>query len=257
MIALIASLLLSVATSQERTLPVLPTPESSTVVLKIVIPQEGQRVSSPTWVQFRIDGFALGSASQFERAGEVAVSKMGQTVHVVVDNQPYFPINGPAVDPFDESGNFYDMSYKFKIPYKLDDGAHTIRMFPARSYGESLKGDKTFAAVQFYVGNKTEDAIDLSSPYITYNEPSSLMPLKVDKPVLLDFYLSNAELSADGYKVRLSIDGKINRLLTLWVPYYIYGLSSGHHTIRLELLDAQNKLVPGAFNDVEQSIVIH
>lgn len=258
MIRFFTCLLLAQGLFAIRTMPVIPTPESRTVMLKIAIPKEGQIVSNPTWIQFRIDGFALGAASQFERASEIVVSKMGQTVHVIIDNEPYIAINEPAVDPFDRSTNFYDMSYKFQLPYNLSEGVHTIRMFPARSYGESLKGDNTFAAMKFYVGtNRDSKEIDLSAPYITYNEPSPSMPLKAGTPVLLDFYVNNTELSVDGYKVRLSVDGTVDRVLTLWSPYYIYGLSKGRHTIRLELLDSDNKLVPGIFNDVEQTITIH
>ncbi|MGB7979148.1 MAG: hypothetical protein WCF19_08370 [Chlamydiales bacterium] len=243
--------------SSIRTMPVARTPESSTIILRIAIPQDGELVGSPTWIQFRIDGFALGAPSQFGRASEIVQTDMGQTVHVVIDNKPYFPINEPALDPFDEGGYFYDMSYKFEVPDRLDPGMHTIRMFPARSFGESLKGENTFAAINFYVGKeKNKPGRDLSLPYITYNEPSDQLPLSANQPVLLDFYVTNAELSPDGYKVRLTIDGKTNRTITSWQPYYIYGLTSGKHTIRLELLDKENKPVAGEFNDVTQTIYI-
>jgi hypothetical protein len=227
--------------------------------LTIAIPKDGQLVASnPIWIQFRVDGFALGAASsQFDRSSEIAVSELGQTVHVVIDDQPYFPINEPALDPFDEGGYFYNMSYKFKVPFHLKKGEHTIRVFPARSFGESLKGDKTFHAINFYVGEASENPeMDLSAPFITYNEPSNQMSLEAGKPILLDFYVSNTELSSDGYKVRLTIDGKVNRLLTSWQPYYIYGLKRGQHTIRLELLDGRNKVAPGLFNVVERTITI-
>jgi hypothetical protein len=246
-------------TSGIRTMPVARTPESNTISLRIAIPKPGQVVSNPAWLQFRIEGFALGAGSnQFERASELAISKMGQTVHVVIDNYPYFPVNDPPIDPFDESGYFYDMSYKVEIPYRLKEGMHTIRMFPARSFGESLKGDNTFVAIPFYIGDRKDNPdMDLSQPYITYNEPSNNMYLTENKPVLLDFYVTNAELSSDGYKVRLTIDGKINRTITSWQPYYIYGLKRGKHTIRLELIDEMGKVVPGIFNVVEETITIH
>ncbi|MBX7065667.1 MAG: hypothetical protein K1X28_00410 [Parachlamydiales bacterium] len=262
MISYLLSLILAASPSAEapsgvRTMPVPRTPESSTIILKIALPQEGQVVGTPVWVQFRIDGFALGAPSQFERTEEVAVSKLGQTVHVVIDDHPYFPINEPAIDPFDEAGNFYNTSYKFEIPFRLSQGMHTIRMFPARSFGESLKGENTFAVTQFYVGSmKNNPQMDLTGPYLTYNEPSALTTYQAGKPVLLDFYLVNTELSPDGYKVRLTIDGKVNRLLNSWQPYYIYGLKPGRHTVRLELIDDENKVVPGLFNDVSQTITV-
>lgn len=244
---------------QIRILPVARTPEANTVTLSIAIPKNGQLFSkTPVWVQFRIDGFALGAgSSQFERSKEIANSKMGQTVRVVVDDHPYFAVNEPAVDPFDESGYYYNTSYKFEIPYKLKSGMHTLQVFPARSYGESLKGDRTYQAITFYVGDKeTNPEINLNAPYLTYNEPSSQMAYREGAPILLDFYISNCELTQDGYKVRLTIDGKVKRTLSSWQPYYIYGLSRGEHSIRLQLIDEKGKQVQGVFNDVQRSIKV-
>jgi hypothetical protein len=245
--------------SNVRAMPVARTPEASTIVLKIALPKEEQVTNGPVWVQFRIDGYALGAgSSQFERAGELAISKMGQTVRVVIDNLPSFQINQPAIDPFDEATFYYDTSYKFEVPFQLKPGMHTIRMFPVRSFGESLKGDQTLAATSFYVCSEENNGkLNLSSPYIIYNEPSSHMYLEEEKPVLLDFYVVNTELSADGYKVRLTLDGTVNRTITTWQPYYIYGLSKGRHVVQLELLDSANRVVPGAFNKVQQVITIH
>ena len=90
---------------------------------------------------------------------EIANSKMGQTIHVVIDNEPYFAINGPSIQPFNEEGFYYNQSYKFEIPTKLKEGFHTIRIFPARSYGESLKGSKTFLSSYFFVGKETDRAL--------------------------------------------------------------------------------------------------
>ena len=260
---LIASLMLAVAVAKvpETNLVtvrgVSRTPEPDTALLVIAIPKGGEVLGTPVWVQFRIDGYSLGTSSQFERASEIAGTEMGQTVHVVIDNHPYFPVNAEPIAPFEEGGFYYQMSYKFEIPFRLKEGMHTIRMFPARSFGESLKGERTFAAMNFFVDSRKENPnIDLSQPYLTYNEPSAQMDYVEGKPILLDFYLTNVELSPDGYKVRLTIDGKVNRMLTSWQPFYLSGLKAGSHKIRLELLDGQNKLVPGFFNDVTQSITV-
>jgi hypothetical protein len=244
-----------------RVMPVGRTPESNTVILRIAVPKEKEMVSgNPVWVQFRIEGFSLGAdSSQFARADQVARTDMGQTVHVVVDNAPYFAINEPALNPFNEAGYFYVTNYKFEMPSSLKEGMHTIRMFPARSFGESLKGDNTFAMVVFYLGDMESEEkgkIDFSKPFLTYNEPSDQMELMENQPVLLDFLISNCELSPDGYKVRLTIDGRVNRTLSSWEPYYIYGLSKGKHKIRLELMEGSTRVL-GPFNDVERTITIH
>lgn len=243
---------------QIRVLPVQRTPESNTSALKLVRPSNGAVLQEGTvWIQFRIDGFALGAGSQFDRADDVAVSSQGQTVHIVVDNFPVYAVNEPAINPFNEEGYYYNTSYKLKLPYTLSSGAHTLRIFPARSFGESLKGENVFQSAVFYVGErKGEPPVDLSRPYMTYNEPSEDIALSYKKPVLLDFYISNCELTPDGYKVQLTIDRKMTRMLTVWTPYYIYGLTKGKHQIRLELLDSKGNVVPGDTNAVERVIQV-
>ncbi len=244
-----------------RLLPVARTPEAETSTVIISLPEKGATIAAnPVWLQVRVEGYPLGASSQFDREKEIAVSDLGQTVHVVVDNYPYFAINDPALDPFNEAGWYYETNYKFEIPENLSPGEHLVRVFLARSYGESLKGDQTFFASNFFVGKNGERSstkFDLKKPFLTFNEPSNQLFLEADNPVLLDFLISNCELSNDGYKVRLTIDRKATRTLTEWRPYYIYGLSEGQHTVRLELLSPSGNLVPGPFNDVEQTITIH
>lgn len=241
-----------------RILPVQPTPESNTIVMAVAVPKDGDvKRNNPVWVQFRLDGYTLGANSQFDRANEIANSKNGQTVHVIVDDRPAFAIDEPALDPFIEDGWYYDRTFKFELPFRLKEGAHTIRMFPVRSFGESLKGENTFRTVSFYVGEKEGDAASLlQGPYLTYNEPSGRMPLTEEKPVLLDFYVTNTELTPDGYKVLLTLDGKTKRKLDSWQPYYIYGLKSGRHTVRIQLIDRNGKQVSGPYTDIERTIYI-
>ncbi len=246
------------AAEELRVQPVARTPEADTIAVAIAYPKPEQVLrSGKVWVQARVDGFALAADSPFERADELATTDMGQTLHVVVDDLPYFAVNEEALDPFIDQGFYYDTSYKFEVPGRLSQGAHTLRIFPARSYGESLKGTRTFSAFAFYVGSEGGKTPDLSKPYLTYNEPSNRLHFSQGSPILLDFYISNCELTPDGYRVRLSIDGKTVRTLTVWVPYYLYGLPKGKHTIRLELLDRSEKLVDGPFSDISETIVIH
>lgn len=242
-----------------RVLAVPPSPEGETVVLRLALPEYGQVLNAlPIWLQFRVEGYPLGSDSQFDRRDEVAGTDLGQTLHIVIDDNPYFAYSGPAFAAFDEVSLYYDSSYKIEIPYRLTEGMHTIRAFPARSFGESLKGENTYIASVFYVGKEKDNpGLSLDGPYITYNEPSNQIYLTSSKPILLDFYVTNCALTADGYKVRLSIDGHGVRTLTSWQPYYIYGLPKGNHTVLLELIDRDNKVVPGEFNRVQRSITVH
>jgi len=110
---------------------------------------------------------------------------------------------------------------------------------------------------RFYIGERKDNLdVDLCGPYLTYNEPLASLRYCSCKPILLDFYLSNIQLSQDGYKVRVTIDGDITRVLTQWVPYYIYGIPSGSHTVQLELINEKNEVAPGIFNKVTRTIQV-
>lgn len=241
-----------------RIVSVERTPESDTAGLAISVPKPGEVVEgSPIWAQIRVDGYPMGTDSQFDRADELIDSNVGQSAHVVVDNYPYFQVNGPALDPFLNDGWYYDSNYKFKIPFRLQAGKHTLRIFLARSFGESLKGDRCFQSTYFYVGEARDNMnVDLQAPFITYNEPSDQFRWTVGKPVLLDFWVDNCELSSDGYKVKVTIDGTTTRQLSQWVPYYIYGLKAGTHKVRLQLIDGEGKEVAGPFNDVTRTVSV-
>ena len=243
-----------------RVVPVKPSAESNTVTTKIIFPRpyENKR-KSPVNVQLRVEGFPLGVVTQNDRAKQIYDDPEGQAIHVIIDNQPYLIYNQSFEDSFDENREFYDKIVSFHIPFTLRAGMHVIRVFPARSYGESLKGKGPFSAEIFYFQDrkKTDNLnIDLQKPYLTYNEPQGRYPSGKGDPILLDFLLSNCELSRDGYKVRLTVDKKVIETLTEYTPYYIYGLSPGKHTVKLELLDRDNKRVPGFFNVTEREVEI-
>ncbi len=242
-----------------RIVPVKPTPESEAVETRIVFPQaRDMQTKNPLDVQIRLEGYPLRTYSQFPRAKEVMnYNKTGQSLHVVVDNEPYFAENEAIVDALDSAMDYYDQMLEFDLPMDLSPGMHTLRIFPARSYGESLKGDGCFVARAFNFRSKTPLMdIDLTQPYLTANQPQGELLYDPKKPVLLDFYITNVLLSRDGYKVRVTIDNTIQRIIIDWVPYYMYGLKPGNHKIKLELLDPENKVVPGMFNTVERQFYL-
>jgi|GEM_PF-467105 len=242
-----------------RIVAVDPTPEGEGVNTKIIFPKQGElKNDQPIEVQIRLDGFPLRTYSQFSRAKEVLnYNKEGQSLHVVVDDEPYIAENEAIVNALEDVDLYYEQTLEFPLPSHLKPGQHVLRVFPARSYGESLKGDGCYAVRTFFVKSKTPTFdVDLHKPYITYNEPQGPHNADKKKPILLDFYVNNVRLSRDGYKVRVTIDGKIQRVLTKWSPYYIYGLKNGEHTLKLELLNETNTVEPGLFSSVERSFSI-
>lgn len=245
--------------SSIRFVPVKSTPEADHIELHITFPaNNAMKSGSPVDVQIHVEGFPMRIESEFPRKDELENSGEGQSVRIVVDNNGYFQVNEALIDTIDDDEDYYDSVLDVKVPFDLEPGLHVMRAFPVRSYGESLKGDGCFAAVQFYYDSRQNNQhFDLRKPYLTYNEPQGTYQYREDKPILLDFYISNCELSSDGYKVRVTIDGTNRKVITDWHPYYVYGLDKGSHTVRLELLDSQNKSVPGPLNDVKQTIQIN
>lgn len=242
-----------------RIVPMDPTPEPNEIAIHVAYPGANSVAKkNPVGVELRLEGYPIGYDTDVPRRKEVWNDPEGQSLHVVIDNHPYFPVNNALTDVIDNSEVYYDETIDFKIPFDLSPGMHIMRIFPVRSFNESLKGDHRFVARPFYfkVKKDTLPNVDLSAPYLTYNEPTGEYPT-ADQPILLDFYISNCQLSKDGYKVRLTIDAEIQRVLTEWIPYYIYGLEKGTHTVHLELLDKNNQRVPGFFNDIQQSFQIH
>lgn len=242
-----------------QVVPVAPTPFPEQVATRIVFPT-GKQVErkQPVSIQVRLDGYPLGSASQFPRASILRDDPDGQPLRVVVDNDPYLSFYQAAEDSFDEDRSFYDKTITFKLPEHLDKGEHVLRIFPARSFGESIKAKKALKTRIFYIGERAPTLdFDPKEPYLTYNEPQGSYSSSRSDPILLDFEVTNARLSADGFKVRLSIDGEEIETLTMWVPYYLYNVPKGSHEVRLELLDSKGEKVPGLFNDTTREIKVN
>lgn len=238
-----------------RLVPVDPTPEPGEVQLSVIFPKYDQmKTSSKIGVQLKVEGYPIGVDSDFPRKKRIANDPNGQSIHVLIDDEHYIPEYEDLTEALQNQNVYYNARVDFEIPFELKPGLHVIRAFPVRSYYESLKGSQSFVASVFYY--KTKDnpqKIDLNKPYLTYNEPIGDFDISENKPILLDFLVTNCRLSPDGYKVKVTIDGDIERTITSWQPYYIYGLKKGTHKVRMQLLDSSNKQVPGHFNDVTET----
>lgn len=251
----------SPSTLDVRVIRVSPAPEQHSVTLKTIFPRpyENKR-KNPINLQLRLKGFVLGALSQDERSSEIYNHKEGQSLHVLIDNFPYFSCSQTVQNASCKSGDdFCSAIVSFLIPFSLKSGQHVIRCFPAHSYGESLKKEGCFRAQTFYFQDRLKKDtfnFDPKRPYLTYNEPQGIYPASKSKPILLDFYLTNCNLSEKGYKVRFSINNEVVSTLTEWTPYYVYGLKKGTYLFKLELLDSNHQLVSGCFNYSERDVII-
>ncbi len=187
--------------------------------------------------KFELKNFTLGEQTADAATKGLANSKDGQHIHVLLNNAPYMA------------------HYKPELEEDLKEGHYVMLSFLSRSYHESVKTSNAFVVRQFVVGQPTYKEADLKAPHMFYSRPKGTYKPGDYNKLLLDFFLINCELTADGYKVRATINGT-EFVLTKWVPYTIEGLKPGEVTIKLELLDKDNNLVPSPFNPVERKVTL-
>lgn len=209
--------------------------EGETPSLRVTAPRAGQTIrSGPVMVRFTLQHWELASPA-------------GPHVHVIVDNEPYIAVR--ATEPFDLAA-----LVQANLGHPLAEGTHVLRMFPSRGQHESVKDPGAFAVVVFHYGHATPDfAFDPTAPLLTFSRPKGCNPM--GSHVLLDFFVANAQLGPDGYRVRYTLDGT-SGLITSWEPHWLENLGEGEHTIRLELLDMAGNPVPGMFNDTTRTFSV-
>ena len=188
---------------------------------------------------FDVQNYELGAQTDSDLTGTLANSDKGQHIHFIVDNDPY--------------SAHYEPTFK----KELEEGTHYLVAFLSRSYHESVKNPNAFIAKKVVVGAESADApdVDLSEPTLIYSRPKGEYTGEVTENLLLDFYLLNTTLSEDGNYVKATINGEEFEL-TEWVPYVVKGLPKGEATVKLELLDKDGQVLPGAFNTVERTVTL-
>ncbi|MBX9851657.1 MAG: hypothetical protein K2X86_07835 [Cytophagaceae bacterium] len=223
-----------------RLLPLKGSPEFSDAVLELNAPSENskQKSGEPVSFKYEVKNYKLrGSKTPNPSCNQCNESKDGQHIHLIFNNEPYIAV------------------YKPDTTLNLKDGHYVALSFLSRSYHESLKHFEAADIRQFTVGNAKAKSVDLSKPMLFYSRPKGEYKGQFAKRILLDFYLVNNQLSADGNKVRATINGN-EFLINKWQPYVIEGLPMGENIIKLELIDKDGKLVDGPFNSIERKITL-
>ncbi|HXG64783.1 MAG TPA: hypothetical protein VNO70_06725 [Blastocatellia bacterium] len=202
------------------------------VVLQFTAPQDNQTIEgnsvAPT---LTISGYPIYQDTE---------RKKGQHIHVILDNEPY------EAD-YDPNQPFSPENAKFS---NLKPGTHTLRAFPSREWHESIKepDSSAFDMVVFHVQKPSPNVkVDKNAPLLTYSRPKGEYRWKEDpRGIMLDFYVTNATLGPNDYKVKVTTDGQRSVILTRWEPVWWKWeeIGPGEHTVLLELLDKDNKPVP-------------
>lgn len=191
---------------------------------------------------YQLSDYVLGSQTADASTKMCANSAKGQHIHLILNNLPY------------------EAWYLSSFKKKLAEGHYVALSFLSRSYHESIKKPSAFVLKQFNVGKNAGTKIgdiNLKQPLLFYSRPKGEYVGNDTKKILLDFYVVNAELKSNGFKVRATINGK-EFMITDWKPYYIEGLPMGENIIKLELLNKSNQ--PASkdlmFQTIERKIVL-
>lgn len=165
-----------------------------------------------------------------------ANSKDGQHVHVIIDNEPY------------------DAVYETPFEKPIADGAHYILTFLSRSYHESIKTKTAHVAVKGDVkGNTLAKPAPVTEPMVFYSRPKGKYVGTAETgKVMLDFYLVNTDLSPDGNKVKVLVNGSQEFTIDKWQPYFLEGLPMGDNKVKLTLVDKDGNPVNSPLNPVER-----
>jgi hypothetical protein len=174
-------------------------------------------------------------------------------VHLILDNKPYKPIYDP------------------KVPVKLSDlpggdalaeGQHVLVAFPSRANHESVKTAGALSISEFWVGKKGDRAQDTSKAMLIYSRPKGEYKGDMANHVLIDFQLANDKLAAGGDHVHIDVTGpgiegdKTADATQYGPPFYLDNLRDGSYTVKLDLLGADGKALPGSWNSTTRTITI-
>lgn len=189
-----------------------------------------------------LTGYELAVPTPGGASRGLAMSEQGQHVHVILDNEPYRAIYD-AERAVDFTG--------------LTPGLHVLRAFPSRQWHESVKTPGAFAWTYFFVQDTSDGpSFDPEAPLLTYSRPKGIYEGSASDSIMVDFYLTNAELGPDAHSVRLTVDDTLSFSITTWAPHYVLGLPGGQHTFKLDLLAPDGTLVPSPLNTTTRTITV-
>ncbi len=220
-----------------------PDPAPPLPTVKIVAPAKDQVIAADKSADFAIK---LDVKNWKTAQGDAHV-------HLILDDKPYKPIYDP------------------KAPLKLSDltgadtlapGQHILVAFPSRANHESVKTKGAVAVTEFWIGKKGDKAQDVAKPLVVYSRPKGEYKGDMANHVLVDFQLVNDTLAADKDHVHITVSGpgidgeKSADATSFGAPFYLDNLQDGSYDIKLDLLGADGKPLPGPWNSTKRTITI-
>lgn len=121
-------------------------------------------------------------------------------------------------------------------------GNNVFLAFLTDKNGISIKTNKGSVLRNAVLGG-IESVFDMKHSHLFYH-----LPLEETSDPILDFYLVNTAVSEKGNKVKVTIN-KTEFIINKWAAYRISGLNNSENTVRIQLLDKNNKIIEGPFNN--------
>lgn len=189
-------------------------------------------------VNYDVKNYALKNQTSDATTKECNNSKDGQHIHFILDNQPYVAL--------------YEPTRSFTVAVKSE---HYLMSFLSRSYHESVKSPKAGVLYRFSVDDKGKlTKMELpKTPMIFYSRPKGDYVGADTKNLLLDFYVYNTTLAADGNKVKVDVNGT-NFDIDKWQPYFIQNAPMGDVTVKVQLVDKDGKHIEGVNTSVTRNV---
>ena len=192
---------------------------------------------------FDVKGYELKAQTADNSGKGCNNSDKGQHIHFILDNAPYKAL--------------YEPKNEVTVANNTE---HYLVGFLSRSYHESLNNREAAVVLHFKIDEKGnyKKLDDPKTPMLFYSRPKGDYIGKDTANVLLDFYVMNTTLGADGYKVKAQImneDLKIDTTVTIgtWESNFIQNLGTGKCKVTLTLLDKDGKAVEGPMTTATRS----
>jgi hypothetical protein len=214
---------------------------SGPVTLKIVSPKADEIIPIPAADAGQPPATGAPVAVRIELTGyetfQDPATKAGQYVALVIDN-------------ISTTFAYYDVTKPWVFK-KIPKGTHTLRAFPVRPWGESIKDDSAFSSVTFHVGEKDgKNVNEAGAPILTVISPRGKVKGETGR-VLLDFNVTGcpvAEKGAvpDSCRVRYKIDTEKEVTLAKEEAVWLENVTPGKHAWVVGLT-RDEKIVPGPY----------
>ena len=197
--------------------------------------------SAKVMFSFAVKNYELKQQTSDAGAKLCNNSDKGQHIHFILDNKPYKALYLP--------GDTVTLA---------NNTEHYLMAFLSRSYHESLKNKGAALVYHFKIDEKgnLKKLDEPKTPMVFYSRPKGDYLGKDTANVLFDFYVWNATIAPDAYKVKAQIHNENGHdttvTITDWKANFLHNLGIGKSTITLTLVDKDGKQVEGTNTTVSR-----